>query len=92
MKVYFSKKAETGLEQIYSHIVENFSFEHAQTVRDELVTSILKLSDFPEMGSKIAGQADKRVLFVSGNAIIYEIVIQKDPYVLIRNIKPRKTF
>jgi plasmid stabilization system protein ParE len=92
VKVYFSKKAETGLEQIFSHVVENFSFEQAQIVRNELVTSILKLSEFPELGSKIAGQADKRILFVSGNAIIYEIVLKKDPYIMIRNIKPRKTF
>ncbi len=92
MKIYFSKKAEEGLEQIFSHVVENFSFEQAQIVRDELVTSILKLGEFPELGSKIAGQADKRVLFVSGNSIIYEIVLKKDPFIMIRNIKPRKTF
>ncbi len=91
MKVYFSKKAEVGLEQIFSHVVENFSFEQAQFVRNELVTSILKIGDFPEIGSKLAGQSDKRVLFVSGNAIVYEITLTKDPYILIRNIKPRRT-
>ena len=91
MKVYFSKKAEEALDEIFSHVVENFSFEQAQIIRNELVTSILKISDFPEMGSKLAGQSDKRVLFVSGNAIVYEIILSKDPYILIRNIKPRRT-
>ena len=91
MNVYFTKKAEIGLEKIYTHVIENFSFDHAQTVRNDLVASILKLGDFPEIGSKLAGQSDKRVLIVSGNAIVYEIVLVKEPYVLIRNIKPRKT-
>jgi plasmid stabilization system protein ParE len=91
VRVYFSKKAQSGLQQIYSHIVENFSFEQAQKVRNELVVSILKIGDFPEIGSKLAGQSDKRVLFVLGNAIIYEIILTKDPYIIIRNIKPRKT-
>ncbi len=91
MKVYFSKKAEAGLDEIFSHLVENFSFEQAQNVRNELVISILKIGDFPEIGSKLAGQSDKRVLFVSGNAIVYEITLTKDPYILIRNIKPRRT-
>jgi plasmid stabilization system protein ParE len=91
VKVYFARKAEIGLEKIFSHVIENFSFEQARIVRNELVTSILKLGDFPEMGSKLAGQSDKRALFVSGNAIIYEIVLTKDPYIIIRNIKPRKT-
>ncbi len=91
MKVYFSKKAESGLDEIFSHVVENLSFEQAQIVRNELVTSILKIGDFPEIGSKLAGQSDKRVLFVSGNAIVYEIALTKEPYILIRNIKPRRT-
>jgi plasmid stabilization system protein ParE len=89
--VYFSKKAESGLDEIFSHVVENLSFEQAQIVRNELVTSILKIGDFPEIGSKLAGQSDKRVLFVSGNAIVYEIALTKEPYILIRNIKPRRT-
>jgi plasmid stabilization system protein ParE len=91
VKVYFSKKAESGLDEIFSHVVENLSFEQAQIVRNELVTSILKIGDFPEIGSKLAGQSDKRVLFVSGNAIVYEIALTKEPYILIRNIKPRRT-
>jgi plasmid stabilization system protein ParE len=91
VKVYFARKAEIGLEKIFSHVIENFSFEQVRIVRNELVTSILKLGDFPEMGSKLAGQSDKRVLFVSGNAIIYEIVLIKDPYIIIRNIRPQRT-
>ena len=91
MKVYFSKKAEAGVDEIFSHVVKNFSFEQAQNVRSELVISILKIGDYPEIGIKLAGQSDKRVLFVSGNAIVYEITLIKDPYILIRNIKPRRT-
>jgi len=91
VKVFFSQKAEDGLSKIFTHIVEHFTFEQAQIIRDELVSSILKLSDYPELGSKLAGQSDKRVLIVSGNAIIYEIVLTKEPYIIIRNIKPRNT-
>ena len=91
MKVYFSKKREAGLDQIFSRVVENFSFKQAQIVRNELVISILKLQEFPELGSKIAGQSDKRVLFVSGNSVVYEIVLKQTPYIVIRNVKPRNT-
>ncbi len=51
----------------------------------------LRLVEFPELGSKLAGQSDKRVLIVAGNANIYEIVLKKEPYIIIRNIKPRRT-
>lgn len=91
MKVYFSKKAQRGLEKIFSHVIKNFGHTQAQIVRNELVASIDKVGEFPEIGTKIAGQSDKRVLFVAGNAVIYEVVLQKDPFVVVRNIKPRKT-
>ena len=89
MKVFFSKKAEIGLEKIFDHVVQNFNQEQAQLVRDELVSTIYKIGEFPELGVKIAAQADKRVLFVAGNAIIYEIVLQAEPIIVIRNIRPR---
>ena len=91
MKIYFSKNAETGLDRIFTHVVENFTFEQAQIIRNDLVSSILKLGEFPELGSKLAGQSDKRVLMVAGNAIIYEIVLNKEPYIIVRNIRPRRT-
>ena len=91
MNVYFSKKAEAGLNKIFTHVVKNFSKEQAQTIRNDLVNSIMKLSEYPEIGLKLAGQATKRVLFVQGNAIVYEIILTKNPYIVIRNIKPRKT-
>ena len=90
MKVFFSKKAEAGLEKIFDYIVNNFNTAQAQLIRDELVTTILKIGEFPELGAKIAAQADKRILFVEGNAIIYEIVLQAEPIIVIRNIRPRK--
>ena len=91
MKVLFSKRAERGLEKIFSHIVENFSHKQGQVIRDQLVASILKLSKFPDLGSKIAGQADKRVLVVAGNLVIYEIVLRAEPVIVIRSIRPRRT-
>ncbi len=91
MKVLFSKRAEKGLEKIFSHVVKNFSKKQGQVVRDELVSSIIKLGKFPDIGSKIAGQADKRVLIVAGNLVIYEIVLRKEPVIVIRNIRPRRT-
>ena len=90
MKVFFSKKAEAGLEKIFDHVVHNFNPTQAQQIRDEIVSSIYKISEFPEIGLKIATQADKRVLFVVGNAIFYEIVLQSEPFIVIRNIRPRK--
>lgn len=89
MKVFFSKKAEIGFEKIFDHIVKNFNQQQAQLIRDELVTTILKIGKFPEIGVKITAQADKRILFVAGNAIIYEIVLRADPIIVIRNIRPR---
>ena len=89
MKVLFSKKAESGLDKILTHVVKNFSPQKAQAVRNRLVASILKLGKFPEMGLKIAGQADKRVFAVDGNLIIYEIVLKAEPFIVIRNIRPR---
>ena len=91
MKVFFSKKAEIGLEKIFEHVIQNFNQEQAQKIRDELVSSILKIGEFPELGTKIAAQADKRVLYVAGNAIIYEIVLRADPIIVIRNIRPRRS-
>ena len=91
MKVFFSKKAEIGLEKIFNHVVQNFNHEQAQLIRDELVSTILKIGEFPEIGLKIALQADKRVLFVGGNAIIYQIILRAEPIVVIRNIRPRGT-
>lgn len=89
MKVFFSKKAESGLEKIFDHVVQNFNQEQAQLIRNELVSTILKIGKFPELGLKIAAQADRRVLYVAGNAIIYEIVLQAVPIIVIRNVRPR---
>lgn len=91
MKVLFSKKAENGLDKILNHVVKNFSPKQAQTVRDKLASSILKLGKFPEMGSKIAGQSDKRCLVVAGNLVVYEIILRAEPAIVVRNIRPRHT-
>ncbi len=91
MKVFFSRKAVFGLERIFDRVVQNFNQEQAQLIRDELASTIFKIGEFPELGLKIAAQADKRVLFVAGNAIIYEIALQADPIIVIRNIRPRRS-
>ncbi len=91
MKVLFSKKAEKGLEKIFSHVVKNFSQKHGQAIRNELVDSILKLGKFPDLGSKIAGQSDKRVFVVAGNLVIYEIILREEPVIVVRNIRPRRS-
>lgn len=90
MRVYFTIKAEKGLEKIYSHVQEHFTRDEAELIWANLKTSILKLEDFPELGVKIAGQADKRVFYIDGNAVIYEIVLKKEPIIAIRNIRPRR--
>jgi plasmid stabilization system protein ParE len=91
VRILFSKRAEKGLERVFSYVVKNFDHKQAQAVRDELVSAILKLGKFPELGSKIAGQADKRVLVVAGNLVVYEVVLRSEPVIVIRNIRPRRT-
>jgi hypothetical protein len=56
-----------------------------------MAAAISKLAKFPELGSKIAGHADKRVLVVEGNLVVYEIVLSAEPVIVIRNIRPRRT-
>ena len=91
MKIYFSPKAAKGLEKIYAHVTSNFSPAKAQLIRDQIVKAISKIGDFPEIGAKIGGQTDKRVLYVAGNSVVYEIFLKKDPFIVVRNIRPRKT-
>jgi len=91
VRVLFSKRAEKGLEKIFSHVVKTFSHQRGQAVRDELIASIRKLGKFPELGAKIAGQADKRLFVVAGNLVVYEVVLRAEPLIVIRNIRPRRT-
>ncbi len=91
MRVLFSKRAEKGLEKIFAHVVKHFSQKRGQAVRDMMVAAIVELGNFPELGSKIAGQANRRVLVVEGNLVVYEIVISAEPIIVIRNIRPRRT-
>lgn len=91
MQVLWTKKAEKNLNKIFNHTIKNFSFELAERTFFEIRLAVSKLSDFPIMGRKIGGHNEKRQLIISGNTIIYEIVISSSPYIIIRNIRPRGT-
>lgn len=91
MRVLWTKKAEKNLGRIFDHTINNFSFELAERTYLEIRLAVSKLSDFPNLGRKIGGHEEKRQLVISGNAIIYQIVISASPYIIIRNIRPRGT-
>ncbi len=91
MQVLWTKKAEKNLNKIFDHTIKNFSFELAERTYFEIRLAISKLEDFPNMGRKIGGHNEKRQLVISGNSIIYEIVISASPCIIIRNIRPRGT-
>lgn len=91
MRVLWTKKAEKSLDKIFGHTIKNFSFELAERTCFEIRLAVSKLSDFPDLGRKIGGHTEKRQLIISGNVIIYEIVLKASPYIVIRNIRPRGT-
>lgn len=91
MRVLWTKKAEKSLDKIFDHTIKCFSFELAERTYFEIRLAISKLSDFPNLGRKIGGHEEKRQLVISGNAIIYEIVLNATPHIVIRNIRPRGT-
>jgi hypothetical protein len=55
------------------------------------MASLRLLSDFPEMGKPLGGHAKKRKWVLSGNVVLYEIVLTREPFIVIRGILPRKT-
>jgi plasmid stabilization system protein ParE len=91
MRILWTKKAEKNLNKILSHLIKNFSFEVAEKNFHEIQFLVSKLSDFPNMGRMIGGNYEKRQLIVSENTIIYEIILGPDSYILIRNVRPRRT-
>jgi plasmid stabilization system protein ParE len=91
MRILWTKKAEKNLSKILSHLIKNFSFEVAEKNFHEIQFLVSKLSDFPNMGRMIGGNYEKRQLIVSENTIIYEIILGPDSYILIRNVRPRRT-
>ncbi|HEY8272295.1 MAG TPA: type II toxin-antitoxin system RelE/ParE family toxin [Pseudobdellovibrionaceae bacterium] len=91
MRILWTKKAEKSLDKIFQHTVDNFSFELAERTFVEIKLAVSKLSDFPYLGRRIGGHEEKRQLVISGNAIIYEIVLGASPYIIIRNVRPRGT-
>lgn len=91
MRVLWTKKAEKNLDKIFDHTIKNFSFELAERTYFEIRLAISKLADFPKLGRKIGGHEEKRQLVISGNAIVYEVILSASPYIIIRNIRPRGT-
>lgn len=91
MRVLWSKKAEKNLDKIFEHTIANFSFELAQRTFFEIKLAVSKLSDFPHLGRRIGGYEERRQLVISGNAIIYEVILTGAPCIVIRNVRPRGT-
>ncbi len=91
MQVKWAAKARKDLEQIVVHVRKNFSEERARKIRTELFIEIGKLSDFPQMGKIFVSNVNRRFLIVEGNLVFYEIVLDKDPFIVIVGIRPRKT-
>jgi plasmid stabilization system protein ParE len=91
MQIKWTRKAEKNLDKILSHVQENFSFAQAEQVYWKIKMTIEKLAEFPDMGRPIGGHAGKRSFVVAGNVVVYEIILQKAPFIAIRNILPRKT-
>lgn len=91
MRVLWTKKAGKSLDKIFQHTVKNFSFELAERTYFEIKLAVSKLSDLPHLGRRIGGHEEKRQLVISGNAIIYEIVLGASPYIVVRNVRPRGT-
>ena len=92
MKSQWSTKAKKDLERITKYVTENFSVELALHVTEKLKETALYLEQYPELGRKIGDHFHKRYLIIEGNTIMYEIVLNKTPMVVIRSIRPRKEF
>ncbi len=91
MRVLWTKKAEKNLDRIFSHTINNFSFALAERTYFEIRFAVAKLAEFPSLGRRIGGHEEKRQLVISGNTIVYEIVLEAAPYIVIRNVRPRGT-
>jgi plasmid stabilization system protein ParE len=90
VKISWSKKADKDLDRIYLHICKHFSVDVAVHIYYKIKLLVTKLQDFPELGRKIGKDFHKRYLVIDGNILIYEIVLNKNPMVIIRSIRPRK--
>jgi len=91
MQIKISKKAIKNLDNIFTHTKVNFTEALAVQVLNSIAQSLSQLSEFPQLGSAIQKNALKRKLIVSGNIIYYEIILSKLPYIVVRNVVPRKT-
>jgi plasmid stabilization system protein ParE len=91
VKSLWSKRAKKDLDRITSYVSEHFSAELAEYIKSRLKETALHLEQFPELGRKIGGHFHKRYLIIDGNTVIYEIVLQKTPMVIIREIRTRKS-
>lgn len=91
MKSEWSKKAKNDLDRITDYISTQFSFELAKYITQRLQDTAIHLESYPELGRKIGKDFHKRYLVIDGNILIYEIVLNKNPMVIIRGIRPRKS-
>ena len=91
MRVLWTKKAEKSLDKIFRHTIDHFSFELAERTYFEIKLAVSKLSEFPHVGRRIGGHEEKRQFVISGNVIIYEIMLGSFSCIVIRNLRPRGT-
>ena len=91
MKIKWSQKAYENLEKILSHTEENFSQKKAIQVYQNILESIEKLADFPQMGKVFGPEQTLRFYVVERNVILYEIMLEREPLIYIATLIPRKT-
>lgn len=92
MKIQWSKKAKNDLDRIVQYVTAHFSPELGFHVKTNIDERVLNLENHPELGRKLGDHFHKRYLIFEGNTIMYEIVLNKTPMVVIRSIRPRKEF
>ena len=90
MQVKWATRARKNLEQIVVHVREHFSDNFARQMRNELFSDIAKLGEFPQLGKVFSNNSNRRFIVIQGNAVYYEIIIEKNPYIIIVCIKPRR--
>ena len=91
MKSLWSIRAKKDLNRITEYISEHFSHELAEFITQKLMDTAQYIERYPELGRKIGNHFHKRYIVIDGNILIYEIVLNHDPMIVVRAIRPRKS-
>lgn len=86
--IIWSFEAKRNLEQIFDHILENFSFELAEEKIEMILSEVESLSPFPRKGKISQHFNEMRELVVDGNVVYYR---NNESDIVIASIRPRKT-